>query len=90
MSFGKRQPVGYRGVERRGAVREKADISAHIILPASQFVKCRLTDFSTYGALLAVPSAFGLPDSFELRGLGRNCHVRVVRRGVCHAAVVFV
>ena len=90
MSFGKRQPTGYRGVERRCAVREKADISAHIILPASQFVKCRVTNFSTYGALLAVPSAFGLPDTFELRGLGRNSHVRVVRRGVGHAAVVFV
>jgi hypothetical protein len=90
MPFGKRQPTGYRGVERRRAVREKADISAHIVLPASHMVKCRVTNFSTCGALLAVPSAFGLPDAFELRGLGRNCHVRIVRRGVGHAAVVFV
>jgi hypothetical protein len=57
MSFGKRQPTGYRGFERRGAVREKADISAHIILPASQFMKCRITDFSNAGARLAVASA---------------------------------
>ena len=90
MPFGKRQPTGYRGVERRRAVREKADISAHIVLPASHRVKCRVSNFSTCGALLAVPSAFGLPDAFELRGLGRNCHVRIVRRGVGHAAVVFV
>jgi hypothetical protein len=76
--------------ERRRAVREKTDISAHIILPANQFVKCRVTNFSTYGALLAVPSAFGLPDTFELRGLARNSHVRVVRRGVGHAAIIFV
>jgi hypothetical protein len=89
MSFGKRQPTGYRGVERRRAVRQKADISAHIILPASQFLKCRITDHSSIGARLAVPSAFGLPDTFELRGLV-NSHVRVVRRGIGYAAVVFV
>ena len=90
MSFGKRQPAGYRGVERRRAVRQKADISAHIVLPASQFLKCRITDHSSVGARLTVPSAFGLPDTFELRGLGRNCHVRIVRRAIGHAAVVFV
>jgi len=90
MSFGKRQPTGFRGVERRREVREKTDISAHIVLLASQLLKCRITDHSSTGARLTVPSAFGLPDTFELRGLGRNCHVRVVRRGVGHAAVVFV
>jgi hypothetical protein len=90
MPFGKRQPVGYHGVERRLAVRKTADISAHIVLPTTHLVKCRVTNFSTYGALLAVPSAFGLPDTFELRGLGRDCHARVVRRGVGHAAVIFV
>jgi hypothetical protein len=90
MSFGKRQPAGYRGVERRRAVREKANISAHIILPASEFVKCRITDHSSIGARLTVPSAFGLPDTFELRGPGWNYHVRVVRRGVGHVGVEFV
>jgi hypothetical protein len=79
MSFGKRQPAGYRGVERRRAVREKADISAHIILPASQFVKCRITDHSSIGAWLIVPSAFG-----------RNYHVRVVQRGIGNVGVEFV
>jgi hypothetical protein len=88
--FGKRQPVGYHGVERRRAVREKSDISVHTVLPASHLVKCRVTNLSTYGALLAVPSAFGLPDTFELRALGRHCHARVVRRGIGHAAIVFV
>ena len=90
MFFGKRQPAGYRGFERRRAVREKADISTHIVLPAGQFLKCRIADHSTIGARLTIRSAFGLPDTFELRGLGRNCHARVVRRGVGHAGIVFV
>ena len=90
MPFGKRQPTGFRGVERRRAVREKADISAHIVLPAGDLVKCRVANFSTDGALLAVPSAFGLPDTFELRGLRRNCHAHIVRRGIGHVAVLFV
>jgi len=88
MPFGKRQPVGYHGVERRRAAREKADISAHIVLPTTHLVKCRVTNFSTYGALLAVPSAFGLPDTFELRGLGRVA-MPASCRGIGHAAVVF-
>jgi hypothetical protein len=90
MSFGKRQPIGYRGFERRRGVREKADISAHIVLPASHLVRCQMKNFSTYGALLTVSSALGLPDAFELRGLGRECHVRVARRGIGRAAVVFL
>jgi hypothetical protein len=85
MSFGKRQPAGYRGVERRRAVREKADISAHIILPDGQLMKCRLWDLSSMGARLAV-SVFGLPETFELRVPGRQ---HLVRRGIGHAAVVF-
>ena len=46
---------------QQDAVRQKTDISAHIVLPDSQYLKCRVTDQSTIGARLAVPS-FGLPD----------------------------
>ena len=90
MSFGKRQPAGYRGVERRRDTRKKVDFSAHIVLPAGHLMKCRVTDFSNAGARLAVPSAFGLSDAFELRGTGRDCHVRLVHRGRGFAGVEFV
>jgi hypothetical protein len=90
MPFGKRQPSGFGGVERRREPRERADIPAHIILPGSQFVKCRVADLSRGGARLAVASVFGLPDAFEVRGLSRKCRVQVVRRGVGLLAVHFV
>ena len=90
MSFGKRQPVGFRGVERRRASREKSDLSVHIVLAEGQLLKCRVTDFSTMGTRLAVASAFGLPDAFELKASGLQHHVRLVRRGIGHAAVVFI
>ena len=89
MSFGKRQPTGFRGVERRREVREKTDISAHIVLPASQLVKCRVTDFSSMGARLSVASVFGLPNTFELRAGGRIHQVRVVRRAIGYIAAKF-
>ena len=90
MSFGKRQPVGFGGVERRRAVREKSDLSARILMPDGQSAKCLVTDFSRIGARLAVPSAFGLPDAFDLRAAGRRYHVEVIRRGIAHVGVVFV
>ena len=89
MSFGKRQPTGYRGFERRRAVREKADISAHIVLSASQFVNCRVTEFSSMGARLSVASVFGLPNMFELRAGARVCQVQIVRRAIGYVAVKF-
>ena len=90
MSFGKRQPTGFCGVERRREIREKVDFSAHVVLPAGQLVKCRVTDYSNAGARLAVPSAFRFPNAFELRGIGRACHVRLVHRGIGYAGVEFV
>ena len=90
MSFGKRQPFGYRGVERRRQARKKVDCSAYIVLSSGQLVKCRLTDYSSGGARISTPSAFALPDAFELRGVGRHCHVRLVHRGVGAAGVEFV
>lgn len=32
MPFGKRQPSGYHGFERRRQTREKVDFSAHVVL----------------------------------------------------------
>jgi hypothetical protein len=90
MSFGKRQPIGFRGVERRRVVREQTDVAAEILLPSGQNVKCRVTDFSKTGARLTVASAFGLPNTFELRAGGRIYEVTVVRRGSGHIAVKFV
>jgi PilZ domain len=90
MAFGKRQPRGYYGVERRRHAREKVDLSAHVVLSSGQLVRCRLTDYSGGGARISIPSAFALPDAFELRGIGRLTHVRLVHRGVGAAGVEFV
>jgi hypothetical protein len=90
MSFGKRQPTGFRGVERRRAVREQTDLTAHVTLPAGQTVKCRLTEFSKTGARLAVASAFGLPDTFALSAASQTYHGEIVRRGIGYVAVNFV
>ena len=90
MVFGKRQPTGYRGVERRRLAREKVDLSTHVVLPAGQFVKCRVTDLSSAGARIAIPSTVALPEVFELRGIGRDCHVQVVHRGIGYTGVQFI
>jgi hypothetical protein len=64
--------MAYRGVERRREVREQSDVAAPIILPGGQVVKCQVTVFSASGAHLSVASAFGLPDTVELRVAGRT------------------
>jgi hypothetical protein len=89
MAFGKRQR-GYRGVERRRRTRENVDFSAHVVLSSGQLVRCRITDYSSRGARISIPSAFVLPDAFELRGIGRHTHVRLVHRSVGVAGVEFV
>jgi hypothetical protein len=66
-SFGKRQPSDFGGVERRREVREKTDVIAQIVLPTGQTAKCSVIDYSNAGAGLVVASAFGLPETFELR-----------------------
>ena len=90
MSFGKRQRIGFSGVERRRVVREPTDAAAQIVLPTGQAVQCHVTDFSKTGARLSVASAFGLPDVFDLWAAGRTYQVEVVRRGRGHVAVRFV
>jgi PilZ domain len=61
MPFGKRQPSGYCGIERRRQTREKVDFSAYVVLSSGQLVKCRVTDYSSRGARIALASAFALP-----------------------------
>jgi hypothetical protein len=90
MSFGKRQPIGFRGVERRRDVREKTDVVARVMLPTGQTIRCCVNDFSKTGARLEVASAFGLPDMFELRAGGRTYKVSVMRRGTGRLGVKFV
>jgi PilZ domain len=89
MSFGKRQPIGFLGVERRHDSRQAVDCAAEILLPATQ-VKCRVFDISKTGARVSVASTFGLPTSFELRALGRTYHVSLARRSAGHVGVTFV
>jgi hypothetical protein len=89
MSFGTRASTGFRGVERRGEVRERTAVTAHIMLPAGQTLKCSVTNFSKTGARLAVASAFGVPDAFELRAGGQIYQVMVIRRGVGHVGITF-
>jgi hypothetical protein len=90
MSFGKRQPTGFRDMERRREVREQTDVAAEVLLASGQTVKCRVNDFSKRGARLTVASAFGLPDTFELRAGGRTYQVMLTRRGSGHVGVKFV
>jgi hypothetical protein len=89
MPFGKRQPSGHYGVERRSADRVRGYLAAQILLPDYQALPCTVTDYSPIGARLAVPSAFGLPNSFRLRAGGFNQRARIVRRGIGHVAVAF-
>jgi hypothetical protein len=89
MSFGKRQPIGFSGVDRRRDKRERTDIAAQIVLPATH-VKCRVIDLSKSGALVAAASVFGLPDRFELWAGGQTYQVIVMRRSTGHIGVKFV
>ena len=89
MSFGKREPVGFHGVDRRRYARQPADVAARILLAAGQTLKCQITNYSRCGARLSVLTAFGLPDEFDLRAAGRLYHVRIARRGIGHVGVMF-
>jgi len=90
VTFGKRQPRGHQGVERRRHTREKVNFTAHVVLSSGQLVRCHLTDYSTGGARISITPALALPDTFELRGIGRICHVRLVHRSVGGAGVKFI
>jgi len=89
MPFGKRQPAGYCGVERRRHPREKVNLSARVLLPTGHTIPCQISDISRGGARLSISAAFGMPESFELRFGGQVHHVSVTRRGIGQAAVQF-
>ena len=90
MSFGKRQPAGFCGLDRRRYVRQQANAVALILLPTLGTIPGRVVDFSNSGAWLKVASPFGLPDTFELRFLGQTHRSRIVRRGVGHVGLQFI
>jgi hypothetical protein len=89
MPFGKRQPTGFCGVDRRRVDRVPTDLAAQILLPDYQPLRCSVTDYSPFGARVELPSAFGLPDIFLVRVAGFNRRARIVRRGVRHVGVTF-
>jgi hypothetical protein len=86
MSFGKRHPTAYFGFDRRRAVRHATDVIVQIVLPSGQLLRCRAIGFSKFGARLEVPTAYALPDRFDLRALDQTFHVSVIRRGFGHVA----
>ena len=90
MTFGKRQPPGYRGINRRSAAtREPVDMPAEILIPGARPLECRIIDLSDTGARLSLESILGVPEEFELRVSGETCRVKVVRRGVRFLGVIF-
>jgi PilZ domain len=96
MAFGKREPTGYRGVERRGgidrreAARQRSPVRARIILSSGQIVRCSIKDISKNGAMICVQSILGLPELFELERDGTTCQVKVMRREATRLAVKFL
>jgi PilZ domain len=80
MSFGRRQPGGYLGLERRSEVRQRADVDALMLMPTLERITGRVIDLSTRGARLQVASAFALPDTFDMRVQCRTYRAKVVRR----------
>jgi hypothetical protein len=90
MAFGRRQPAGYFGLERRAASRRKTDASALILLPTLERLTGRIVDFSNRGARLEVTSAFGLPTAFALRVNGRTYQATVAHRGSGHVGLRFL
>jgi hypothetical protein len=90
MTFGKRHPPGYRGINRRSDLtREPVDMAAEILIPGATPLGCRIVDLSDTGARLSLDSILGVPDEFELRANGETGRVKVVRRGVRFLAVSF-
>lgn len=90
MSFGRRQPTGFLGVERRRSVRKKINASALVLLPTLERLTGRVVDVSRHGARLDVMCSRVLPPTFALRVHGRTYPARVVRHGSGHVGVQFI
>ena len=91
MAFGKRQPRGYGGVDRRKSPpRERVDIPAQIVRLGARPLNCRIVDLSATGVRLSLESVLGIPDEFELRAEGETYQVKVRRRGPRFVGVKFL
>ena len=90
MSFGRREPAGFLGVERRGTVRTKTDATALVLLPTLERITGRVVDFSSNGARVDVASPYVLPSTFALRVHGQTYRASIVRRGGGHVGVQFI
>jgi PilZ domain len=90
MAFGKRTPIGYGGIERRGMFRERSPVPGHILLPSGQIIQCHIKDISKTGAMIYVQSILGLPAQFALEQDGIRRQARVLRREPTRLAVQFL
>jgi hypothetical protein len=89
-TFGKRQSASATGMERRQSSRRRTSVDGKIILGSRKSLKCSIVDMSNTGALLAVASMRGIPETFKLEDdFGRKRAVRVARRGTVRIAVTF-
>jgi hypothetical protein len=50
-------------------------------------LQCRITAIAQSGARLVVTSAFGFPDTLQIRVCARTYHAKIVRRGIDHLAI---
>ena len=80
MTFGKRNPNGGAGQERRQATRVATSQRAEIIAPGQTPRRCEIVSISDTGAELSLNSVFGIGSTFELRAGGQTYRARVVRR----------
>lgn len=80
MTFGKRNPNGGSGQERRQATRVATSQKAEIIAPDQPPRRCEIVNISTVGAELSLNSVFGIGSIFNLRTDSRTYRARVVRR----------
>ena len=90
MSFGRRQPSGHCGVERRRSVRRPVDASAVLLLPTLERMTGRVVDWSNSGACVEVPLPHALPHTLDLRVCGRTYRTKVAHRGKRQIGVSFL
>ena len=76
--------------ERRVASRRLLGMDAKIITAGGQVIKCRIVDVSNEGALISVPSVFGIPERFKVVDpYGRRHAVQTARRAPSRLGVKF-
>ncbi len=81
MGFGRRQPLGFSGAERRRASRNEMRRPGYIIIDRDQMIPCNVRDISRTGARLEVASTtstFGLTQQLALRFNGHRYWAKVV------------